>query len=105
MTATLTFDSANETPSKSAMIFVGKSTRPMIPRGVHTECPRRLCPRWLCSSGFYPDSGIQEDCEVTKNMKKEAKHRAISNYFNGVYGYTDTTDITVDKLYRPSQLT
>ena len=50
---------------------------------------------------FEPCYGIQEDCEVTKNMKKEAKHHAISNYFNGVYGYTDTTDITVDELYRP----
>ena len=100
MTATLTFDSANETPSKSAMIFVGKSTRPMVPRGEHTECPRRLCPEWMGSSGFH-----SEDCDLEKRMKKEAKRRAISNYFNGVYGYTDTTDITVDKLYRPSQLT
>ena len=90
MTATLTLDSTNETPS--ARIFLGKSTRPMITNGVPTNCPRRLCKSECC---------YESNCDVKKSMKKEAKHRAIANYLNGVYGYTDTSDITVDELYRP----
>ena len=84
-------------PSKFSMqsdskTFLGKCTRKMISTNCPTICPRRLCKSISCSAVCD---------EIVNEMKKEAKHRVLSQFFEEVYGYTVTTDITVDELNCP----
>ena len=72
--------------------FLGKCTRNMISTNCSTICPRRLCKSISCSAVCD---------EIVNEMKKEAKHRVLSQFFEEVYGYTVTTDITVDELNCP----